>query len=168
MTYKNKATQSFINAGNEFEAIERILLYFKVSNFFINKDLLSSVKKLSEFNDELEVPYELNSELEKEFLQINHYENTLSTMMYVRTIDNFINYFKEILSEIVIKNPNILKSKDTERLDFILSFKTFEELVNAITEKKVEALFYQGIKDIQQYFRDRLGIEIFKENFYSL
>lgn len=57
---KNKSSQSFINAAVEFENIERILLYFKVSNNLINEDLLKSIAKLKSFNDKLEVPYELD------------------------------------------------------------------------------------------------------------
>lgn len=159
----NKASQSFINAAAEFESIERILLYFKVSNNLINEDLLKSTAKLNLFNTKLEVPYELDPKLEKEFLEINYYESTLSTMMYVKTIDNFENYFKEILSEIVINEPRVLKSKEPEQLDFILSFNDYQSLINAIAEKKVEALFYQGIDGIQKFFKERIGVEIFKE-----
>jgi hypothetical protein len=159
---KNTASKSFINAAGDFENIERILLYFKVSNNLINEDLLKSIAKLKSFNDKLEVPYELDPKQEKEFLKINYYEKTLATMMYVRTIDNFENYFKEILSEIVISNPRVLKSKETEQLDFILSFNDYVSLINAIAEKKIEALFYQSIDGIQKFFKDRTDIEIFK------
>jgi NAD+--asparagine ADP-ribosyltransferase len=160
---KNKASKSYINASVEFEAIERILLYFKVSNNLINEDLLKSISKLKYFNDSLEIPYELDTNIEKEFLEINYYENTLSTMMYVRIIDNFENYFKEILSEIVISEPRVLKSKETEQLDFILSFDNYQNLINAIAQKKVEALFYQSIDNIKKFFRDKIGVEIFDE-----
>lgn len=84
-------------------------------------------------------------------------------MMYVKTIDNFENYFKEILAEIVISEPRVLKSKETEQLDFILSFDDYESMINAIAEKKIEALFYQGSEGIQKFFKERIGVEIFKE-----
>lgn len=160
---KNKASQSFINAASEFENIERILLYFRVSNNLINEDLLKSIAKLKSFNDKLEVPYELDAKQEKEFLEINYYETTLSTMMYIKAIDNFENYFKEILSEIVLSEPRVLKSKETEQLDFILSFDDYQSLINAIADKKIEALFYQSIEGIQKFFKDRIQVEIFKE-----
>lgn len=160
---KNKSSKSFVNASVEFEKVERILLYFKVSNNLINEDVLKSVDKLKFFNNKLEVPYKLDLIEEKEFLEINYYEATLATMMYVRAIDNFQNYFKEILSEIVVQEPRILKSKETESLDFILSFENYQSLIDAITEKKVEALFYQNIEGIQKFFNDKVGIEIFEE-----
>lgn len=162
---ENKSTQSYINASREFENIERILLYFKVSNNLINEDLIKSIDRLNAYNQKLEVPYELNPKLEKEFLEINYYETSLATMMYVKGIDNFQNYFKEILAEIVTKKPRILKSKkEKESLDFILSFENQQELISAIADKKIEALFYGSMIDIQTFFRDRIGIEIFKEN----
>lgn len=159
----DKATQSYINAANEFENIERILLYLKVSNNLINENLIKSVNKLHLFNNDLEVPYSLDSEKEKKFLEINYYENTLSTMMYIKTIDNFENYFKEVLSEIIRKEPRVLKSKETERLDFILSFTNYNDLVDGIAEKKIEALFYKGIEDIQDFFKEKTNVEIFKD-----
>jgi len=160
---KNKSSQSFINASVEFENIERILLYFRVSNNLINEDIQKSTTKLKSFNEKLEVPYLLNTKQEKEFLEINYYERTLATMMYVKTLDNFQNYFKDILSEIVIKEPRILKSKETESLDFILSFDNYQSLINAITEKKIESLFYQNIEGIQKFFNEKINIKIFKD-----
>lgn len=64
---KSKASKSFTTAAVEFENIERVLLYFKVSNNLINEDLLKSIAKLKTFNDNLEVPYDLDPKLEKEF-----------------------------------------------------------------------------------------------------
>ena len=165
---KNPSTQSYINAAVEFESIERILLYFKVSNNLINEDLLKSILKLKSFNEQLEVPYELDNHKEQEFLKINYYEKSLATMMYVKTIDNFENYFKEVLAEIVISDPRVLKSKETEQLDFILTFESYNDLINAIAEKKIEALFYQGIEGIQKFFKDRIGVEIFQEKSESI
>lgn len=160
---KDKASQSFIKAVTEFESIERILLYFRVSNNLVNENRIRSIAKLNVFNEKLEIPYVLDPEQEKEFLEINYYETTLSTMMYIKTIDNFENYFKDILSEIVINDPRVLKSKETEQLDFILSFTDYQSLINAIADKKIESLFYQGIDGIQKFFRERIGVEIFEE-----
>ena len=160
---ENKASQSFINAAVEFENVDRILLYFKVSNSLINEDLLKSITKLKSFNDTQEARYNLDPKEEKLFLEIHYYEKSLATMMYIKTIDNFENYFKEILAEIVISEPRVLKSKETEQLDFILSFQDYESLISAIAVKKIEALFYQSIEGIQRFFKERVSVEIFEE-----
>ncbi|MBK7873754.1 MAG: hypothetical protein IPJ74_25395 [Saprospiraceae bacterium] len=81
--------------------------------------------------------------------------------MLVR-IDNLTIYFKEILSEVVSAKPQILKSQETERLDFILDYESIGDLINAISDKKIEELFYKGIEDIEKFFKNRLNIDIFK------
>lgn len=91
------------------------------------------------------------------------YERHFSQMAYSRSVDNFITYFKDILAEVVTKKPQILKSKDQERLDFILSHDNMDDLLKSISEKKIEELFYKGISDIEKFFEDRLGIKIFKD-----
>ncbi len=95
-------------------------------------------------------------------LDLETYELFYGQMCYARTIDNVLTYFKEILSEVIVKTPNVLKSKETERLDFILNYDTIEELRIALSEKKIEALFYAGIDKIETYFKERLGVELFK------
>lgn len=90
------------------------------------------------------------------------YEIHLSSMMYVNTIDSFTVYFKEILSEVVLTKPQILKSQESEKLDFVLEYESMNDLINAIANKKIEELFYKGIEDIEKFFKNRLGIDIFK------
>lgn len=97
-----------------------------------------------------------------ELLKLETYEQFYGQMAFARTIDNLLAYFKEILAEVIIKKPNILKSKETERLDFILNYDSIEELQIAIAEKKIESLFYAGIDKIETYFKERLGIDLFK------
>ena len=53
---ENRASKSFTNAAVEFENIERILLYLRVSNSLINEDKLKSLNKLRFFNNKLEIP----------------------------------------------------------------------------------------------------------------
>lgn len=157
-----------MNSATEYQKIERLIIYFKTSNFLINQNLSAAENKLNELNELLEVPYEKVDNFESESLDINYYEMTLGSMLYVKSVDNFVNYFKEILSEIVLSKPEILKSKETERLDFILSFNSQEEMIKAISEKKINSLFYLGINDIKKYFSEKLQVEIFMEKEYDI
>lgn len=160
--------RAYINAANDFEKVERLIIYFKTSNYLINKDFQIAQNKITELNNSLEIPYTNESNFDEETLDINFYEMSLGSMMYIKTVDNFQNYFKEILSEIVKIRPEILKSKETEKLDFILSFNSREEMINAIAEKKINSLFYLGINDIKKYFSEKLNVEIFKDREYEI
>lgn len=134
--------RAYINAANEFEKIKRLIIYFKTSNYLINTNYQTPQNKLTELNNSLEVPFPNENSFENETLDIQFYEASLGSMMYIKSVDNFQNYFKEILSEIVLSRPEILKSKETERLDYILSFNSRDEMIKAIAEKKINSLFY--------------------------
>ncbi len=158
----SQATRSFIHFTLETEHFETLVHFLQVGNSFIaeNKEeakanYYESVRKADEDPGFLEGNYD-------KLLDISYYENKISRIIYVRAIDNFTTYFKDVLAEIVIKKPEILKSKETERLDFILEHTSIEDLIKSVSEKTIERLFYKGIKDIAKYFKDRLGVDIFK------
>ena len=161
----DKSTQSFFNFWSEMQRSEFLISYLKVGDKLIRNNIEESKENLiaiydNNFNtDKAKKELRMSSD---RFLDINFYTNHLSALIFVHTLDNFTTYFKEILSEVVKKNPLILKSKESESLEFILDFDSMDELVKAITTKKIEKLFYKGIEDIDKFFDDRLGIKIFK------
>jgi hypothetical protein len=143
-------------------------VYIKLAEIYITINIEDARKRLidlySEPGNELAealVDYLKNADLKKLF-DSRTYEVYYGQMAFARTVDNFITYFRDLLAEVVNKRPDILKSKDQEKLDFILKFDNMEELRNAIAEKKIEELFYKGILDIDKFFKDRLGIQLFK------
>ncbi len=105
----------------------------------------------------------LKSEQADGIFKVETYELYFGQMAYSRIVDNALCYFKDILSEVVRKEPRILKSsKEHETYDFILSFETIDELIIALSDKKIKELFYKGIEDIKKFFQSRLGIDIFE------
>jgi dihydrofolate reductase len=90
------------------------------------------------------------------------YESLLSQMAYSRSIDNFLLYLKNILAEVIDSKPQLLKSGETERLDFVLQFDDINELRRALAKKKVENLFYGGFSEICKFYQSRLGIDLVK------
>lgn len=162
----NEATESFMTFWQTLYRSEMLISYLEVSSELIRKNENEARDKLTH------IYYGLNHNPEYSrknfesnldvFLDLKFYETHLSSMVYTQTIDNLTTYFKDILSEIVKVRPQILKSKDTEKLDFILDYRNMDDLIEAISNKKIEELFYKGIEDIEKYFKDRLNIEIFK------
>jgi hypothetical protein len=94
---------------------------------------------------------------------LENYDVYLGQMTYSRSIDNALCYFKDILVEVIIKKPEILKSNEKESIEYILSFKSIEELTKDLIERKINELFYGGIKDIKAFFKKKLNIEMFKD-----
>jgi len=163
------ATQSFINFSREIEQTEFLIVFLYIGSIYINNDLEKAKELLIDLYEDKDnevsatmVEYFRTEKADLLFDPL-FYERHFSQMSFTRSIDNFVTYFKEILAEVVNKKPQILKSKDQERIDFILEYESMDDLLKAISEKKIEELFYKGISDIEKYFKDRLGIELFKD-----
>ncbi len=82
-------------------------------------------------------------------------------MMLCRAVDNFLTYISELLSLIFGTRPEMLKSNETARLEMILQFKTMEDLVGALVERRVTDLAYQGMRDVSKDLSKRIGFELF-------
>lgn len=117
-----------------------------------------------------EKPNKVSEQLENFFLSeqsdaifdISNYELYFGQMAYCRLVDNALCYFKDVLSEVVLKEPRVLKSsKEKETYDFMMSFDSIDELRQALSDKKIKELFYGSIEDIKKYFIERLGIKLF-------
>jgi len=106
----------------------------------------------------------LSSDKGNEIFNIEYYEVYFGQMAYTRMTDNALCYFKDILSEVVRKKPEILKSNDKESYEYILSFKSLDDLIQDLIEKKIKQLFYGSISDIKKFFKDRLGINLFEND----
>lgn len=154
----NSGTKSFINFAVQLDQSDMLLHFMNVGNSFITENIDNARERLK-----ARVQIDFIKHNPEQFLDINYYGNHFSKMIYIQAIDTFITYFKEIFAEIVIKKPQILKSGESEKLDFILSFESMEELVIAISEKKIEELFYKSWKDIKLFLENKLGIMMFED-----
>lgn len=165
----SEATQSFLNFADEIEQTELLMFFLLEGGKHISEDKASAKNSLASMHRDNDNPVSqkfidhINSEKADPLFDTFFYERHFSQMTYARSIDNFITYFKEILAEIVNKRPEVLRSKDQEKLDFILSFESMQELLKALSEKKIEELFFKGISDIEKFFKERLGVDFFKE-----
>lgn len=84
------------------------------------------------------------------------FKQTLLTVL----VDKFLNYITDLLTLIYIVRPEIMKSKEQERLDFILGYTSMQELIAAIAEKKINDLAYKSFKDVSDFLADK-GFKLF-------
>lgn len=83
-------------------------------------------------------------------------------MFLCRSVDNYLCYVAELLHAIFLAKPEALRSSEQERLDFVLKHSSMDSLVTVIAEKRVHQLSYQGMEAIADYFKDRLGLDMFE------
>ena len=161
-------THSFKLFSSEAEIIEFSIVYLKAADKLFEQHHEELKEELKDFfllqdNDVTDaVVDKIEEEGARGVFSSATYEVLHSQMAFARINDNFITYLKDLLGEVIKKQPNILKSsKDKRTFEFISDFDDIDELKQKIANQKIEELFYHGIDDIEQFFKDRLGIEIF-------
>jgi hypothetical protein len=70
----------------------------------------------------------------------------------------------DLLSLVFRTKPQTLKPGEHETLEFILGFTDMRELVDAIAEKRVERLSFLGTRELSDFFEDRLGFSLTKDD----
>lgn len=165
--------KNFTTSYGKFEEEAVLILFFMYKTYAIEnyieksatdnimEDLLTSVDETDPVGMHLKNIFgKLDSQA---FFNMDIYEKTVNRMIFCRLIENFQAYLKDILTEVVLSKPDILKSKESERLDYILGFENYKDLIRALSEKKIEELSYKGFDDLSQFFETRLGISPFIE-----
>jgi hypothetical protein len=91
------------------------------------------------------------------------------SMMNVRHLvttlaDCFLTFVSHLIQSALKKSRNTLKSSETIRIDDLLEFKTNKALTNYLIDRKINELSYGGIRKIEEYIKDILGIDMFKDD----
>lgn len=90
-------------------------------------------------------------------------DSFLCSMILTRIVDNFLTYLTEVLEVIFRCQPNLLRgSDDGYKLEFILGHTTMDDLLASIAESKVESLSRQSMKNLAEYFKKTLNVEVFR------
>lgn len=89
------------------------------------------------------------------------YANLIAEMLWCRGVDNFLTYIAQLLGLIFRTRPETLKSSKTVTMETILEFRSMDELVNHLADKRVYHLAYQGMRDLCATLRQELGFDLF-------
>ncbi len=92
---------------------------------------------------------------------LRRYADVQSRNLVVATVNNFLCYFSEIIQAAMLKRPELLRSGSTVRVDEVLSFRKKADVVSYLIGKQINDLSYGGVLRMEEYVRDRLGIETF-------
>ena len=91
------------------------------------------------------------------------FKHFILEMALCRAVDNYLCYMSDLLAIIIMKRPEILRSSEIVKLDFILGFSDMKALISDLAEKKVNHLSYQGMRDLYTYMNEKLGFQIFQD-----
>jgi hypothetical protein len=96
------------------------------------------------------------------FKRVREYSPLLSRNLVVGMANNFFSYVSEMLQHVLRRKPEVLRSSERLTNEEVLQFTRVKELVAYMADKKVNELAYGGLKGVEDYVRDRLGIAMFE------
>lgn len=82
----------------------------------------------------------------------------------VRSVENLLVYLSELLHEIFIQKPEMLRSQEHVALEEVLRHKTLDDFVQWAADRRVTDLSFRGWGDLDRYFKDRLKLPIVTDN----
>jgi len=85
-------------------------------------------------------------------------EQMLLEIILGRHVDNYLNYFAELLTNVFVARPETLRSSEKIDMEDVLRHSSMEEFVRFAAERKVEQLAYLAYSDLLDYFRKRFRI----------
>lgn len=124
----------------------------------VSTELLDSPKQGSSEKDE---STRKSARLEPNDFDYSRHAGLVTEMILVRVVDNFLAYISDILAVLYTSRPEMLRSAEQERLDFILQFSTMTELVAALAERRVERLAFMGLRELNEYLEKQAAFALF-------
>jgi hypothetical protein len=112
-------------------------------------DVKERAKPVEQFNKKV---------LEK---RIREYSRLLSRDLIVSMVNNFHCYLSEVLQDVMDKKHEVLRSSERITTEEALQFNRIQDLRAFIADKKINELSYGGLRQIQDFISERLGVEMF-------
>lgn len=133
-------------------------LAFKANDFQreLNKRLsdLHTDKKLKDYY------LEQSKKQSIELITMKKHMDMFKEVLYVRNVENYVNYLAGIMHQIFIAKPMTLRSSENITLAEALSQETINDLVLFVAERKVNQLSYLSLTDLSDYFNNRFGLSL--------
>lgn len=93
--------------------------------------------------------------------ELQRFSQLVFEMLVTRAVDSYLTYISDLLSTVFRSRPEMLRSNEQVRIEFVLQHSTMNELTNALAERRVERLSYAGMKELAQNLREALGFKLF-------
>jgi hypothetical protein len=96
--------------------------------------------------------------------KLSEFSGINSKNIAANSAEAFLWYVSNIIQSAIRKRPEMMKSNETIRIEEVLNFSTRRELVNYLIDRKINSLSYGGLKQIEKYFDETLGVALFEDD----
>lgn len=107
---------------------------------------------------------ELKANKDRTSKKLNTFSEIQSENMCTRLVDNFLSYVSESLQAALLKRPEMLRSSEMVRLDDVLRFRNYKNLVSFLADRKLNELTYGGLQGIEDFLEERTGLSLAVDN----
>lgn len=96
------------------------------------------------------------------FQIVRGYKRLFARDLVVGMTNNFLSYVSEMLQIVLRRKPEVLRSSEKLTSEEVLQFTRIKELIAYVADRKVNALAYEGLRGIEAYVNERLGVQLFE------
>lgn len=102
-------------------------------------------------------------EPDRTFRTLRRYSVLTSQNLTNGVVNAFQRYFSTLIQKAALKRPQIMASaKEQVRVDDVLRFSRHRDLVRYVVDRKINALSYGGLEELERYYDERLGVQMFQ------
>jgi hypothetical protein len=94
--------------------------------------------------------------------ELGRYLPLFLELLFCRSVDNFLNYVSDLLTLIYRTKPGALKTNEKVSVADVLEFQDHQELIEALTERRVIGLSLQGMKALHSDLAKTLSFRLFE------
>lgn len=91
---------------------------------------------------------------------LREHESMWNELVFNRFVDHLYLYLSDILTEVLLFEPNLLKGEGTVPVTVALELGSKEAITKYLAEKKVKDLSYKSLAEVMEYFEKRVGIDL--------
>jgi hypothetical protein len=156
---KLATTEPFYRFAAEYNDI--IQLFFFIITTATRMDEMQNTARRA-LAKSLPDEYEANApDTSYAFTRVRTYGYLLSRNLVTTMVNNFSSYLSEVIQAVVSKRSEVLRSSEKLSTEEILQFTRVADIVAYMADKKVNELSYGGLREIDRFIGERLGLQLF-------
>lgn len=103
-------------------------------------------------------------EVSRNFEKMADFSSLNSKNITNNIVDAFLWYISTMIQESMKKRPELIKSGETIKIEEVFEYKSRRDLVNYLIDRKINSLSYGGMKAIETFIQESLGVDVFHED----
>jgi len=88
----------------------------------------------------------------------------LLQMLFSRQVESFESYLADVLREALRSHPELLRSREEVRLDYVLRFASLEEMLQDLVDRKVADLSYLGLNKLSDWVEQHMAVKLIDDS----